>query len=343
MTGIDDDIQMYRYIPLRIWPQIIGYLYDYAKLKIRVSRQPPQTGIYSREAFDSDTGQMIMDRDFIVHDYSHNMDTYGRIIIKDSDISPDVRTYLKKYKKYVESKGAEIYFVSPPRLKEAILCDYSRFYEVKANEEKEVGIQYISDPSSYFFPACLMSNTYYHCNTRGEKYRTKLLIHDLYNAKVCDVKDIERYSFRKDEKIIFENNFEQYLTKIKNDKTYSIFISLKKRYNKRDVSMQFLKKMNNLGIKLDSNKCLCAVVDHGCVEKIRAGYDVLESGYTKDGLFYCIKSGSNKDGYYSSIIVNGVEYSRNEDGINIVVFNNKTKELVDTVSFDIYKDMICKR
>lgn len=62
MSGIDDNLEMYTRIPIKEWPYIIGYIFQYAEIKNNYAGPPER--IYSREAFDSDTGQMIMARDY---------------------------------------------------------------------------------------------------------------------------------------------------------------------------------------------------------------------------------------------------------------------------------------
>ncbi|SDH59686.1 hypothetical protein SAMN05421493_10279 [Pseudobutyrivibrio sp. 49] len=182
MTGIDDNIDMYKHIPPSHWKDFIGYLFKFAEIK---NNYPIQSGIYSREAFDSKTAQMIMDRQYEM-DYMNNIDLYGQIDITNAQISESAIDYLKDYKEFVERKGANVYFISPPLLKQAIICDYSEFESLKQQEIEKIGIPYISNPEDYFFEESLMSNAIYHCSTEGEKVRTELLIDDLRRAKVID-------------------------------------------------------------------------------------------------------------------------------------------------------------
>ena len=50
---------------------------------------------------------------------------------------------------------------------------------------------------------------------------------------------------------------------------------------------------------------------------------------------YSVISGESECDRYSSILINGHEYSRNMRGLNFVVYNNKTGRIIDEVSFDI--------
>ena len=181
MSGIDDNIEMYKYIPARKWCTILGYLFTYAE-----NKNAPHTsasGQYSREAFDPKTGQMTFERNYNM-EWSKEM--YGTLDISDVMISDESISYLTEYKEYVESKGASIYFVAPPIIIDSVVCDYNEFYKLKELEEAEIGIEYISDPVQYFYPSEWMSNAMYHCNSVGEDVRTEMLIEDLRNASIIE-------------------------------------------------------------------------------------------------------------------------------------------------------------
>ena len=180
MSGIDSDIEMYTKIPVRKWPDLIGYLFKYAEIK---NAYEGMSGIYSREAFDSETGQMTMIRRGSME---YTVEDYGTVDLTDVEITDEAIKYLLDYKKYVEEKGASIYFIAPPLVADAVACDYSEFKRLKILEEEQIGIPYISDPTEYFFPCELMFNHKYHCNSAGEKVRTELLIDDLKRAAIIE-------------------------------------------------------------------------------------------------------------------------------------------------------------
>jgi len=180
MSGIDDQLDMYKHIPVSHWRDFVGYIFKYAATK---ESYEGASGIYSREAFDSETGQMTMEREYEM-DYPNNVDLYGKVDLGDVEIDEDVVEYLKEYKQLIEKKGASAYFIAPPVLKQAIVCSYDKFDELKQLEEEKIGIPFISDPEEYFYEDKLMSNALYHCSTEGEKIRTKMLIDDLKDAKV---------------------------------------------------------------------------------------------------------------------------------------------------------------
>lgn len=146
MSGIDDDLKMYTYLPEDMLYKIMGNIIPYASRK--ANAEFDRNGVYSRRGFDPDTLQMTGERNQEFH-FDPNIN--GSFSIQDVHISESSREYLTEYKELVESKGASVYFVSIPVAKSSIACDYDEFYKLKDLEEQEIGIEYISDPTDYFY------------------------------------------------------------------------------------------------------------------------------------------------------------------------------------------------
>ena len=181
LSGIGDKYEIYKYIPVHKYPELMGYLFTFASLKIDKDKE--YTGTYSINSFDLKTTQMILDRPYI--NYTYSEESEGIVDFSQMHIDEKVQLYLKKYKEYVEKQGADIFFVSPPIVEKCIRNEeYVQFFIQE--EEEKIGIDYISNPADYFFPEEYMFDTYYHCNNIGEKERTKLLINDLQNAGIID-------------------------------------------------------------------------------------------------------------------------------------------------------------
>lgn len=180
MSGIDNKIEMYRCIPIKNWIEIIGYLPEYYKIKANYSS--PE-GTYSRESFN-EKGQMTLTREFSLFDYNENREYYGYVNLDKVNISENSVNYLKKFKEYVESQGASIYFISPPLYEEAKVSDDQSFLDFVKQEEEKIGIQYISNPLDYIYSREYIFDTIYHCNNEGEIKRTEQLIDDLRKYKI---------------------------------------------------------------------------------------------------------------------------------------------------------------
>lgn len=92
---------------------------------------------------------------------------------------------IRDYKKFVEKKGAKLYFAMPAIVDLSVSNEKTKEILISAPQkvEEQTGIQFISKtPLDYLFPKELMFDTTYHCNTKEAEYRTKLLIKDLKNV-----------------------------------------------------------------------------------------------------------------------------------------------------------------
>lgn len=174
MSAIDNRISMYRFVPIDQWGSVVGYLFTYAAKK---NEYQEVSGVYSRGSFSEDGNQMVIERHESFQPDSTDMHTIQPEI---SSVSLD---YLKKFKKYIENKGASVYFVAAPYARMSMVNPEAMSALVQ-NEEAELGIPYLSDPEKYGFPNEWMFDTEYHCNSVGEVERTKLLIKDLKKAGV---------------------------------------------------------------------------------------------------------------------------------------------------------------
>ena len=182
MSGIDDDIELYRYVPVKNWPQILGYLLDYAEDKKEHEQNPGED--HHHTLFDAD-GRMIQERpSCIMGDFVEGESYYNPVDLTGVTISDETADYLKRFKAYVESKGASVYMIGVPLWDEAAVCDVSAFEKLKDEEEERIGIDFISDPADYLYPKDLMYDTVYHCNSEGARVRTIQLVSDLQTAGV---------------------------------------------------------------------------------------------------------------------------------------------------------------
>ena len=180
MSGIDDNIDMYKLIPPGDWKEFVGYMFSYAAKKHSYGGS---SGNYSRSAFSSENGQMTWPRYYAMSDYFERESTYGHISVLDNNGNVSITDrsieYLRDLKKYVEERGASIYFVSSPILYESVSCSVDDFLKLAELEEELVGIPYISDPRLYMFPIDLMADAVNHCNSEGQRVRTSILAEDL--------------------------------------------------------------------------------------------------------------------------------------------------------------------
>lgn len=174
MEGIDNHLEIYKEIPLKKMPEILGNLPHYSLeklLKVR-SENEITTGKY----FDN-KGNIIYPRDSCIGEngnYDNTKETEEKF-----KITPNNVKYLQELKTYIKDKNASVYFIAPPLMKEALEADEEVLKKYAETLELKTGIMYISDPTDYLFSSDCMYDTRYHCNDKGEIKRTELLAEDL--------------------------------------------------------------------------------------------------------------------------------------------------------------------
>ena len=151
MTGIDEKIEMYKYLPWAKYKDVLGYLFTYAAKKRTYSGG--DTGAYSHSAFSESGNTMSLRHDGspVIANYETDPDHYGRITFQDVVIPEKTVEYFKKYKKYVEEKGASVYWIGCPTYEAAVQCDLDELTKAVEQIESTTGIKYISNPIDYVF------------------------------------------------------------------------------------------------------------------------------------------------------------------------------------------------
>ena len=88
-----------------------------------------------------------------------------------------------------------------------------------------------------------------------------------------------------------------------------------------------------------------AVISAGGVREELSKEALNANGSFRDGLgVYEISSAGTDSGDSCSILLDGTEYARNRRGLNIVVYDNSCKKVIDSVCFDLHdKELTANR
>ena len=81
-----------------------------------------------------------------------------------------------------------------------------------------------------------------------------------------------------------------------------------------------------------------AVLDSGKVVYEKIDNQRLEYAVELDGMSIEVMSAGGDVGSYANIFINGIDYSQNKRGLNIVVYDKFMKKVLDSVCFDLYAD-----
>lgn len=177
----------------------------------------------------------------------------------------------------------------------------------------------------------------------------EICIQQFYNDYPTSIKS-ENYSIKT--KAIVENTnssedsyntnlkfVEKYLECLNND-TYIVIMAVKDE-SSGAITNELVNTMNELGLSVNlyeagMRKSYISVLDGKNVIYEEVSEDALSYNDNIDGISIHVESAAYSVGNSSSIIINGIEYSVNERGLNIVVYDKIREKVVDSVSFDTF-------
>lgn len=138
-----------------------------------------------------------------------------------------------------------------------------------------------------------------------------------------------------------------YLAALQEDR-YTIFLAVRgdaaEAYNRNiENGMERLGLQTSLSGKTDWS--YYAVISAGGVREELSKEALNANGSFRDGLgVYEISSAGTDSGDSCSILLDGTEYARNRRGLNIVVYDNSCKKVIDSVCFDLHdKELTANR
>ncbi len=140
----------------------------------------------------------------------------------------------------------------------------------------------------------------------------------------------------KDANLVTETDLNTYITML-NEEHLSVFISVKKDMCGA-LEESTMNALASIGLTADFHgqyyQSYYAALNGNVLES-RSSETVSVTGSTADGYsVYSISSSGKDAGNLSSITIDGEEYSMNDDGINIVVYDNLLHKVIDSVNLD---------
>lgn len=187
LQGMDDRVSLYRYFYPKAYIQLFTYLPIYYDKYVRNFKREDLTekiGIYNLATFDN--------RGYMIHLREEHLEEFGENQVhinlkEDIKLHKNFKKIIRSYKKFVEKKGAKVYFAMPPIVNLSITDERTKeiLETVPEKIEEQTGIPFISKrPLDYLFPQELMYDTTYHCNSLGEQLRTIFLINELKENEI---------------------------------------------------------------------------------------------------------------------------------------------------------------
>lgn len=266
----------------------------------------------------------------------------------DIDMVPLMETYLNKIVELCKNEGISFILTKTPTLN----VNLEKYNTIKKYAE-EHNIDYFDfneknlyEKVDFCFATDLRDAD--HLNLWGAKKITNYIgrvLSEQYDFQRCEsfqweaLKD-DYEKMQKDCELVHIVDIDKYMAALQ-DMRYSIFISVNEEctQNLRDHTIQQLRKLGlQASLQQEYGCSYCAVISDGTIIE-QKGYNSLNyGGAIRDNLVtYDIKSAGNQSRSLSSILIEGTEYSKNERGMNIVVYNNDTRKVIDSVCFDTHE------
>lgn len=178
VSGIDDNIEMYKYVPKEYWPEVIKYIPTYVLKKIDAIDDKKITEIYNTESFDEE-GNMILQRDkCILPEYI--TPNYNEVRFNDeNNISDEAVEYINDFYEFCIKKGAIVLYSFPSILDERFYATEEQIESYEQEVDEELLPTRISNIRDYVFERKYMYDTILHLNSEGANIRSKRLADDI--------------------------------------------------------------------------------------------------------------------------------------------------------------------
>ena len=297
-------------------------------------------GVYSRSAINS-YGDVAFLRKGSEYEFQSPINA--------SPINDITVKRINKLNEFIESHGATLLIAGYPIGNGQFTADVNDFIQFQMELESRLDCTVISNYVDYMLDYSYFYNTDLHLNTEGAEIRTRQLISDIrrWLLSGSDAKmgtDIYQ-DIIADANLSHITDINQYLLSLsKGRERYTIFISAKEILL-NELSKEFIEGMNKLGLDISNNAnyhtSYLAVIDGGKVSELEDYSLTKTSGITNDGeQQYTLKSSSYGDGSVSSISLNEWDYSKDQNGFNIVVYSNESHRILDSVTLGTSKQGI---
>ena len=136
--------------------------------------------------------------------------------------------------------------------------------------------------------------------------------------------------------------FLDYLAALDSER-YSVIFSVKDEAS-RHLTTALLQAMHSLGLEHAPFQAFqssyLAVIDKKSIIYENCSDQLLQYNGTLENIDVYAESGGFHAGNTSSIQIDGIEYSLNQRGMNIVVYDNLLNRVIDRVCFDLYDDVV---
>ncbi|MDO4261574.1 MAG: hypothetical protein Q4C82_05805 [Eubacteriales bacterium] len=275
--------------------------------------------------------------------------------VEADEFEENAAVYLDRITELCDENGIELILIKTPTRAEtlgrnAAVKTYAdahnlTFYDFNMKElYDKIGFEYASDMSDSAYDG--VKNA--HANPSGARKISRYLANEMLGVNgLTAVVDEQWEESRAFNEHIWENfelrnetDLASYIAMLDQER-YTTFISVRYEASSR-LNEEIDEAMRSLGFAFPLSEhygySYLAIKDGEVLTEIMEDDYVDASGTLREGRVpYYIFSAALDYGNNSSILIDGTEYSYNDRGINIVVYDNEIKTVIDQVCFDTYE------
>lgn len=271
----------------------------------------------------------------------------GRDSGERAEMVPLMKEYLDKIVELCEEKDVELILTKLPYTE----CNIAK-YHTTSDYASERGISYWDFNEESIYNACGFvsaedMNDDWHTNIWGaEKISSYIAwrLHDEYGiegGKDRQWEDTAAYYDRVYQDCELKNmtEIDRYLDAV-NQERYTILIAVKgdaAAFLDENVKQLFRRLGAGLSMDCRENGSYFAAIHEGSVEEGASMERLVHHGSTRNGLLDFEITSEGFDSSYegrASIKINNQEFARDGSGINMVVYNNERRQVIDSIRYD---------
>lgn len=238
----------------------------------------------------------------------------------------------------------------------AILDDGCVITEELSDEQLSISVE-VGENKIDVISAGLEAGCYSSIKINGIEYSTNqtglnIVVYDKIQNRVIDSVNIDTYltldiTRRKDDDQLIDDS--QFINKYLDDLSkgcYTLYISIKDDGTAL-LTDEIMERLKQLGVTVDlRGKFRNSYI--GIIDEKQSIYEEISKqklhlNTELNGLMVQIESSNIESGNYSSIQLDGIEYSKNQSGINIVVYDKRLGKVIDSVCLQMNGELKCIR
>lgn len=258
--------------------------------------------------------------------------------VKAPEIGQVTAERINKLNRYLSDRGATLLVAGYPIANGSHTVHTDEFIRFQEELAASLECAIISNFADYMLDYSYFYNTSLHLNSEGANIRTRQLIDDIKKWQISlseTSMDMDQYiNIVADNELSRFIDVNEYFSALSEGKDrYTIMVSVQNpnENNIKEIWDAFILSsvhediVINIFNKMDISDVQAMIIENGRILKISVGSGSNScQGKLDNSLEYSVSGGMN-----SSILLQGREYSKQINGINLVIYSNETHRIID--------------